>query len=865
MSEGGAGEAGAHPHRRSTQVRAAALFLLSGTGALVVETLWLRWFRLLLGATAPAVSATLVAFFAGQTLGALWGGRLARRSARPLRTYGGLELLSAVAAASVPLLLAVLQGAVDEASDALRDAPALLTSLRFATALAAAGPAGVAFGATLPPLAAWVMDEGSTLGPRAGALLAANTMGGALGVALASFVLPQRLGVRGAYALGLAALACAGCTALWWDQRATPAPIRRRASAAPAAPALPARTLAALAFTSGFGVFAGQSLLVQAFARVLNQSTQAFGLVLVVVLGALGLAAASAAALARRVEARTLLGWAALAAAVAWAGFPAVFVGATDGLAYWGSSRPWPGYLLSALGLAFATAGPPLFAAGLVLPSVWHAAGRLGESAGTSAGRAGRLLAWNTGGAVLGALAAPYVLLPGLGLWLAMAAVAVLYGVAAVAIPAAPGSSRLLRDGALAVAWLLVMTRGSPMGLPALHLEEGDRLLDLEETAAGTVAVIQRGNGLLLQIDNHYALGGTADRVHQERQGHLPLLLTPRPRRALFLGSATGSSAGSALAHPVEHLTLVELVPAVTLVAPFFREANRGVTDPGRARMVVDDARSFLRSTHETFDTIVADLFVPWRAGTGSLYTEEHFRAARDHLQEGGLFCQWLPLYQLSERETRMIARTFMEVFPNAVLFRGDFYGRFPIVALIGWKGTPPGVAEIDARIAEFAAAGEKDRWVTRPEAFWALYVGALAPAERLWREVPRNRDDRPLLELEAARSHAGSGGGKRGAFVGLRWVRFAKELREASLPAPPPFAGMGERERRAGDAGHALQTAGALFDAGDRARAGQALARAASLLPPDVLAGAPADPTVSRVWPQQEPMAGEPLPTQGR
>src|SRR5215510_7877005 len=92
---------------------AAALFLVSGAGALVVETTWLRWFRLLLGATAPAVSATLVAFFAGQALGAWLASRAAPSWTRPLRTYGALELAAAVASLAVPVGLGFTERALD--------------------------------------------------------------------------------------------------------------------------------------------------------------------------------------------------------------------------------------------------------------------------------------------------------------------------------------------------------------------------------------------------------------------------------------------------------------------------------------------------------------------------------------------------------------------------------------------------------------------------------------------------------------------------------------------------------------------------------------------------------------------------------
>ena len=36
------------------------------------------------------------------------------------------------------------------------------------------------------------------------------------------------------------------------------------------------------------------------------------------------------------------------------------------------------------------------------------------------------------------------------------------------------------------------------------------------------------------------------------------------------------------------------------------------------------------------------------RAGEGRLYAREHFHAVRGALRDGGVFCQWLPLYQLT-------------------------------------------------------------------------------------------------------------------------------------------------------------------------------------------------------------------------
>jgi spermidine synthase len=386
-----------------------------------------------------------------------------------------------------------------------------------------------------------------------------------------------------------------------------------------------------------------------------------------------------------------------------------------------------------------------------------------------------------------------------------------------------------------------------------VRLERGEKLVHAATTPAGVVAVVERPDGRLIRTDNHYALGGTAEQVHEERQGHLPLLLHPGARTVAYLGTATAITAGAAVAHPVERIFLVEIVPAVSAAARRdFAGANRGVHADPRARVVLDDARNFLRSTRERFDVVVGDLFVPWQSGTGSLYAREHFEAVRAHLTPDGVFCQWLPLYQLGQAELQSLLRTFADAFPRAAVFRGDFYGAYPIAALCGFAGDPAPAAAISAAAARLGAAGERDRWIADPEGFWSLYVGALAALGGAGAAWPPNTDDRPTIEFLAARAHAGAGG-RADAFVGLAWASFAESLRAADVEAGLPlWPDLDEAARRAARGGSALQAAGAYFAAGRHAEASRAVARAAELLPRRLVADAEADPTAAEVWTQE-------------
>ena len=113
----------------------ALLFAVSGAAALVIETTWLRWFALLFGATAPATAATLVAFFAGQAVGAAAGARYVPRSTRPLLVYGGLEIAGALWALTVPIGLGWGEAATAVLYESLLGSPGALAASRFGIAL----------------------------------------------------------------------------------------------------------------------------------------------------------------------------------------------------------------------------------------------------------------------------------------------------------------------------------------------------------------------------------------------------------------------------------------------------------------------------------------------------------------------------------------------------------------------------------------------------------------------------------------------------------------------------------------------------------------------------------------------------------
>ncbi|MDB6039137.1 MAG: hypothetical protein JWM99_2978, partial [Verrucomicrobiales bacterium] len=184
--------------------------------------------------------------------------------------------------------------------------------------------------------------------------------------------------------------------------------------------------------------------------------------------------------------------------------------------------------------------------------------------------------------------------------------------------------------------------------------------------------------------------------------------------------------------------------------------ANRNVLEQVQTHIILDDARNFLRTTDAKFDVIIGDLVVPWRQGEGSLLTLESFAAARSALAPGGLYCQWLPLFQLSETELEILTRTFLRVFPTASVWRGDFSPDRQSIALIGGLESPGAdQSALESRIRSM----RKDvlnPHVSDPIGFWMHFIGTVESQDLLETDERVNREDRPWIELIGPMRHSG-------------------------------------------------------------------------------------------------------------
>ena len=817
---------------RTGLVRSA--FLISGAVSLIYQVLWMRGLGLLFGNTVQAGATTITAFFLGLALGGWAAGALAPRLSNPLRAYGWIEIGVAASALLYFGLVSIYRAVYPHLFVRFGAEPALFLAVKFALGVLVLLPASCLIGATLPLVGEHLLRTREELGRGGTLLYAVNTLGAVAGTYLAAFVLPLWLGFRGTYALAVACNLALGVVILVAAGRsAGPRSIAVTDPQSSDASSPPWPRIASLAFLSGLTTLALEVLWTRMFAQVLHNSVYTFAIILITFLSALALGSLAAHRLieARRdpgdALTRLLAGAAILVAISPWA-----FFTLTGGLRYVADRAGWGAYQATVFALAAVVILPPTLLLGTVFPFLM----KLGEAHSRSAGRTlGQLVAINTLGGILGSLLAGFGLLTWFGLWSSLRLVALL-SLVGIALVFRPAQAKAAWVGAVIGLVVIVLTGLARPPLLRLDPTQEERLVDVREGSAGIVAVVQNAYGLVIKVNNHYTLGGSGSMRSERCQGMLPLLLHPAPRDVFYLGMGTGITAGAATLDPdVKRITVCELVPDVIRMSRrHFDPYTAGLFKDPRVRLIAEDGRNFLQATPERYDVIVSDLFVPWEARAGSLYSLEHFIAARDHLKPGGLFAQWLPLYQLSRREFDIVANTMLQVFPSVTVWRGDLSVTAPTLALVGRLDDQPLDPAMVAR--RLKAVGEPYIVVAQgPRAaplMWS-YAGNLSVARRLVDHAPLNTDDRPLIEYLSPITHRRVGSHTASFLIGEELVRLYGDLQTAAPPEPDPYlARLNPGERGFATAGFYSHVSAVGKRMGNEAESDSADARMTRLLP---------------------------------
>jgi spermidine synthase len=719
---------------------------------------------------------------AGLALGSYTFGRRVGGWARPLRVYAWLEIGVGLYALLVPLILAGLAPVYGALWAVMGTSPFLFGIARFVVCFTVLMPATIFMGATLPVVAQHWSRWGTSLVGGVGRLYGINTLGAVVGVIVTGFLLLPGLGFATTVAAAVSVNLCVAAAAFYLSSRYEGSPVAVVADASVAPERVPPvaraseeerNTMVALAFT-GFAAMALEVAWTRTLTLVVGPSVYAFSIMLATFLAGLGLGSVLFSWVLERRDWGERLFWLLASAS----GLLSVMsLGIASELPYlfarlfhrWEAGfSPGVTFGIEAIVCAAAIFLPTLAMGGL-FPAGLAAAGLTRERVGASVGR---LYAGNTVGAVVGAFAGGFLLIPTLGISGTIYGAAFVYlAVGAVfradtrtwsVRPTLGRALAVTTVGLVAVAMVprwspAVMSSGIYQYVNSLtedftrdefheYTEESWDLLYYKDGPVSTVTVAWQPDQLLRLGDEEipnlvYMTDGKADAssvndMHtQIMLAQAPLLLHPAPERVLVIGLASGTTAGSVLTHPVRALDIVEIEPAAEPASRLFDFVSGRPLDDPRTTLTFADARSYLRGNGEPYDVIISEPSNPWMAGPANLFTREFFEIGSRALKGGGLFTQWIHLYSLDPELLRTTIATFRSVFPHVYVFhplrRNDLIlvgSKEPIeldVARMGGRWQVPTVRGDLSRLGLHEFAGVLAQARLGPEEVVALTEGA--------------------------------------------------------------------------------------------------------------------------------------------
>jgi len=664
----------------------------SGCAGLIYEVVWFQLLSLAIGSTAISLGFLLAAYMGGLCLGSIWFPRLNLRDRHPLKIYALIEFAIAVCG----LLVLVGLPYVNRIYIAVAGygLPSLL--LRGFVAAVCLLPPTVLMGASLPAVSRWVRST-PTGACWWGLLYGANTAGAVLGCLAAGFYLLRVHDTVVATFVAAVFNLAAGAAALLIARRSPAEIIAEQHTAdesktfgdAPAEPA-PAWPVFVAIGISGATALGAEVVWTRLLAMLLGSTVYVFSIILAVFLAGLAIGTAAGSWIVRFGDARRALGWCQvlLAAGFAWSAY--MIAGS---LPYWPvnpmlSTNPWHIFQLDMARCLWAILPPTL---------LWGASFPLALAAAAGPGRdpgriVGGVYAANTLGAIAGALATSLVLVPWIGtqhsqqllLWLAVAGGVLLLGIEvtrrrtysewpaiALAVALALGLSFTVRavPGEMVAYGRLMATRAGQ-----------SKIVEMKEGRNSSIVITEWPAGERELAVNGHVQATTAyyDMRLQRMVSHLPALLHPAPRSVLGIGFGAGVSAGSFTRYPsIRRIVVCEIEPVIPPTSDkYFGEENHHVLRDPRTRIVYDDARHYLMTTRETFDIIASDPLDVFAKGTAALYSLEYFEAVKRHLNPGGIFTLYVPLYETDEATIRSELATFFAAFPHGTIWANTVNGQ---------------------------------------------------------------------------------------------------------------------------------------------------------------------------------------------
>lgn len=756
------------------------IFWVSGSSALMFQSLWFRQAGLAFGNSIWAVSLVLAGFMGGLALGNLLAASAGGRVKYPVALYAFAELVIGVSGILLVYLLPNLGPWLAPLFLPLLDQPWILNTLRLLLALLLLALPSTAMGLTLPLLTKALSEHDPVFGRVLGRLYGWNTLGALFGVLLTEFVLIEAAGVHAtAWFAGFLNLLL---VAIAWrfgknieptesaqnPPAGLPSTLKNGSTghtrhARPARGAGNTHVVADLtsalwrflpaAFLSGFCLLALEIVWFRFLMLFISGHSESFALMLVIVLAGIAFGGFTASDILRKwprfsQEGATLAFILSVFCILSYAVFPNVVSPYRQAVI----TRA-PAILSIGMPLMF----PVSFLSGIFFTLI---GAELREHLASETATTGLLTFANTTGGALGAFCAGFLLLPVFGVERSLFLIAVFYGL--IGLWLMRGQKRISRTAYLGAACFGVALLIFPTGdmekhhllVPSQRLIAPDEVAKITKVREGLIETIsyleqqwQEKPLFYRLITNSYSMSSSdfRSRRYMKLFVYWPLAVHPDPKDALLISYGVGSTAKALTdSKGLRRIDVVDISRDILEMNDtiYSDPATHPLNDP-RIRIHIEDARYFLQTTDQRFDLITAEPPPPEVAGVVNLYTREYFQLLYDRLNEGGIATYWLPLHAIDDMSVKAILRAFCDVFEDCALWHGQWLDLM-LTGTRNAKGPVPEDVFLRQWQDPLVSKELSDLGFERPEQLGALFIGDAEYLNQLTQGAPPLVDNFP-------------------------------------------------------------------------------------------------------------------------
>ena len=771
------------------------MFFLSGAAALIYEVVWVRSLSLVCGGSHLAITTVLSVFMGGLAAGSYLIGKRVDAIKNPLRLYGYLELGIALFAVVFIILMNIYPSIYISLVQGKESSTLYLSLIRVLFAFISLIVPATLMGGTLPVLTRFVSGHSKNLGTHLSFLYGFNTLGAVAGTAAAGFYFLRFFSLSTTLKTAIIMNVLIGITSIGLQKRAALlfSSNEKVAGSLVKETAVPLKTGNTLPFklvlwgigVSGFCALGYEVLWTRILTIVVGASVYGFTTMLAAFLTGIALGSKAhgiftmiSGSKEKGIEhsifgfgaVQIIIGLTALLVSFYIRDLPSVSIALWNYLGKMNIGlfgvRQWTNLVLAFLYMLV-----PAFFMGLAFPFAGKVHVEYRKLTGSAVGE---VLAYNTTGAILGSALSGFVLIYLFGIERSLQMLTVINtGFGLLIIASLSKQRSLSRLAVVLTAGILYFMSFNTTALRMWDMKyfaifrtnqpevfstpekvreaiEHTDVLYFAEGIESSVSSIKIKGGVQTFLTNGRAEASThlADQQTQYTLGHLPMLLNKDPKKVLVVALGSGMTLGATSVHPsVEQLTLVEIEPKVIGVARTFEEYNHHVLDNPKLRTIFNDGRNFLLTSKEKFDVITADPIHPWFRGAGYLYTTEYFKLASEHLSEGGVMGQWLPIYELTVENLRSIVKTFNENFKYTMMWLNH-----NDATLVG-SNSPIMLdeTELERRISEPGVSEDLKRMMMYPaREFLSYFILGPEGMEAFGNDGTINTDDNLYLEFSA-------------------------------------------------------------------------------------------------------------------